>query len=170
MRARLNRWPRLADRAIERISRLFNNIGMLGLMLLMTVTTADVLLRIALNRPIRGANEIVEFMMLLVVFLAVALTQYLKSNISVNLLYARFPERIKAILECFLHLLCLGICCLIVWQSIVFQQHLQDVNSLSVILKIPVSPFQLILVIGISLLCLVFLRDFIYAVRKAVTR
>ena len=81
-----------AEGVIAWVSRVFNNIGMVFLTFLMLVITADVLLRDIFNRPLRGANEIAEFSMLLVVFLSVAFTQYVKSNIAVSILYDRFPK------------------------------------------------------------------------------
>lgn len=161
---------RLAEKAIALISRLFNNIGMVFLSFLMLVITADVFLRIAFNHPIRGANELAEFIMLLVVFLAIAYTQHLKSNISVNILYERFPRAAKVIIDVFVYLLCLGICGLILWQAFVYHNYLSEIDRASLILKVPLAPFQLVMIVGFFMLCLVLIFDLIHALRKAVNK
>ena len=161
---------RLAEKAIAAISRLLNNIGMVFLTLLMFVITVDVLLRFSINQPIRGANELAEFTMFVVVFLAMAYAQHLKANISIDLLYAKFPRIVQAITDIFIYLLCLGICSLILWQAFVYQKYLWELNKVSLILKAPVAPFQLVMVIGFFALCLVFLLDLIHSLRKVVNK
>jgi TRAP-type C4-dicarboxylate transport system permease small subunit len=54
---------------LGRASRLLLYAGAVALILMMLVTTADVVLRAALNSPIRGVVDAVEITMLLVVFL-----------------------------------------------------------------------------------------------------
>lgn len=170
MGLKLQRWPENFEKVIALTSRVLNNIGMAFLILLMLVITADVLLRATLNRPIRGANEISEFMMILVVYLAVAYTQRMKAHVSVDLLTSRFPQRAQAIVESVIYLLSLGICSMIAWQAFVYLKRLWDINRVSDILKVPVAPFSLVLAIGFIIFCLVLLLDFLHSLRKAITR
>ncbi len=50
------------------VSRTMSNIGMVVLLMLMLLITADVLLRYLFNRPILGTFDIVELMLGIVIF------------------------------------------------------------------------------------------------------
>jgi TRAP-type C4-dicarboxylate transport system permease small subunit len=158
---------RLIEKAIALVSRWFNNIGMVFLNFLMLVITADVILRITLNRPIRGSNELAEFIMLLVVFTGVAYTQHMKSNVSVSILYDKFPRVARLTIDIFIDMLCLGICGLILWQAFAYHGYLSKLNRTSLILKIPEAPFEIVMIVGLLMLCLVLVFDIIHDIQRA---
>ena len=161
---------KLAEKVIALVSRWLNNIGMVFLAFLMLVITADVLMRGILNKPIRGANEIAELTMLIIVFLGIAYAQHLKANISVGILFDKFPGKVQDILNIFIYLLCLGICAVILWQTFSYHSYLTELKRTSLILEIPVAPFQIIMIIGFFMLCIVFIIDVINSVRKVVSK
>ena len=156
------------DNLMALITRWLNNIGMIFISLLMFLITGDVILRWSINSPIRGVNELAEFSMLLVVFLTLGLTQFKKSNVSVDIIFVRFPVRVQNILNIFTCLLCLGISALMLRQSLLYNIYLAEINRKSVILHIPLSPVQVVMVIGFAVLCLVLLVQLIDYTRKAV--
>jgi TRAP-type C4-dicarboxylate transport system permease small subunit len=71
-----------AARGIERVanplSRITDSVGRVILALMMLLITVDVVLRYFLNRPIKGSYELVEFMLVLLVYLGLAYTSYPK--------------------------------------------------------------------------------------------
>jgi len=156
------------DNLMALLSRWLNNIGMIFISLLMFLITVDVILRWSINSPIRGVNELAEFSMLLVVFLTLGFTQFKKSNVSVDILFVRFPVRVQNILNIFTCLLCLAISALMLRQSLLYNIYLAEINRKSVILQIPISPIQVVMVIGFAMLCLVLLVQLIDYTRKAV--
>jgi len=158
------------ERLIAFLSRWLNNLGMVFLTILMLVITLDVILRWTVNKPIRGVNELAEFSMLLLIFLTIGFTQVMKGNISVDILFLKFPRKMQAVAEIFTYLLSLGISVLLVWQAMTYNNYLSNINRVSVILKIPVAPIQTVMVVGFSLLCIVFLLQLIASVRKAVQK
>ena len=160
---------RFAEKAIALISRWFNNLGMVFLNFLMIVITVDVILRVTINRPIRGSNEMAEFIMLMVVFLGIAYTQYLKANISVSIIFDRFPQKLQDALMVLIYLTMLFTAGLILWRAIAYNIYLFDLNRVSLILKLPVAPFQAVMIAGFLLLCLVLILDVINAVRKVIS-
>ena len=163
----LKRWPVYFEKTVTHICRILNNIGIAFLMMLMVVITLDVILRAVTRQGIIGTNELAEFMMVLVVFLAIAYTQLRKSNIKVELIFSRFPERAQAIINSVIYIIVLGVSILIVWQCIVYQENLQHTNRVSEVLHIPVAPFQFFLIIGFSLLCVVLFMDLVHSIREA---
>ena len=161
---------RFAEKVIALISRWANNIGMVFLNFLMLVITADVILRVTINRPIRGSNEMAEFIMLMIVFLSVAYTQLQKSNIAVGILFDKFPAKMKVVVDTFVYLVCLGVAGLILWRAFAYNAYLSEIGRVSLILKIPVAPFQVVMIVGFMMLCLVLVFDFINSVRKVMNK
>ena len=157
-----------AEKIITLVSRYLNYIGMGFLIVLMLLITADVLLRATLNHPIKGSVELAELVMVMTIFLAMAYVQVQRRNIAVDILYDKFPAKVRAILDVIMTTLCLGISVLILWRSIEFQMYLQDSGRGTVVLNIPLFPFQLMVVIGYFMLCLVFITHVADAIRKAV--
>jgi len=166
MNVRPDRKIHLLEKALHPIARAINGAGtvVLGVMVLLTV--ADVLLRLFLDRPIRGAFEIVEFLMVMVVFSAMAYTGLLRGHIVIQILSSRLPERPRAILDSIADLISIGFCCLLIWQGIAQAQMTRLHNDISGVLSIPVSPFYYVLVLGMALMGLVFLANLLDSVGR----
>jgi TRAP-type C4-dicarboxylate transport system permease small subunit len=163
-------WTGWIEKAIALVSRVFNSIGMVFLILLMLVITADVILRASLNKPIHGAIEISQFMMLIVVFLALAYTQHAKAHIAVDLLYTRFPKIVKSVIDILIYILSLGIVSLMTWQALVYTNRLNETNKISDILMVPIAPFEIIVLAGLGLFGLVLFIDLIHSIGKVFSR
>jgi len=166
MNVRPDRKIHLLEKVLYPIARAINGAGtvVLGVMVLLTV--ADVLLRLFLDRPIRGAFEIVEFLMVMVVFSAMAYTSLLRGHIVIQILSSRLPERPRAILDSIADLISIGFCCLLIWQGIAQAQMTRLHNDISGVLSIPVSPFYYVLVLGMALMGLVFLANLLDSVGR----
>ena len=123
--------------------------GVLGLLMLLTV--ANVILRDFFDKPIMGTPELSEFMMVLVVFLALAWCAITRKHVKVELIVNRFSPRIQAILNGITLLLALGVFVVITWQSALESMAVYDTTSL---LRIPHTPFYWIMTFGLGLFCL----------------
>ena len=166
MNLRLYGTIHLLEKALHPTIRVINGVGtvVLGVMVLLTV--ADVLLRLFLDRPIRGAFEIVEFLMVMVVFSAMAYTGLLRGHIVIQILSSRLPECPRAILDSIADLISIGFCCLLIWQGIAQAQMTRLRNDISGVLSIPVSPFYYVVVLGMVLMGLVFLANLLDSVGR----
>ena len=107
----------LLDRYADRISNIFNIIGVSFLMLMMFLVATDVFLRYLFNSPIEGVYEAIELMMAMVFCYGIAFTQRHKGHVSVNLLISRLSERKQTVIDCCVSLVTLIIFVLITWQS-----------------------------------------------------
>ena len=123
--------------------------GVLGL--LMVLTVANVILRDFFDKPIMGTPELSEFMMVLVIFLALAWCAITRKHVKVELIVNRFSPRIQAILNGITLLLTLGVFVIITWQSALESMVVYDTTSL---LRIPHTPFYWIMTFGLGLFCL----------------
>lgn len=158
------------ERAVSRISHVANNAGACVLVMMMCLVTMDVLLRYAVNRPVKGAFELVEFMMVSVTCLGMAYTGIKKGHVAVELLVSRFSPRVQAIFDSFNWFVSMGLFFLISWKAIVHAKVIWDSGLISSILSVPVFPFLFVLALGSGLLCLVFLVDFIHSVSRVLRK
>jgi len=155
------------EKLMETLGRWTGNIGMVFLFLLMLIITVDVFLRVFFNSPIKGVNELAEYSLLIMVFLTISFVQSLKANISVDILYSKFPPKLQMVMDIFTDILCLVISVLMLRQSIVFNRYLATSNGRTMILKIPQSPVQFVMVIGLGMLSIVFLIQIINFIIRA---
>jgi TRAP-type C4-dicarboxylate transport system permease small subunit len=136
---------------------------------MMFLTFTDVLLRYVFNSPVPGATELIEFMMGIVVTFSVAYTAYKKSHISVDMVIERFPERAKKMIGCVTSFLTLVLFVLICWQTVflIFEDY--ESNLESAVLYLPVYPFTAAVAVGLLILCVVVLGDFISRLGEVVS-
>jgi TRAP-type C4-dicarboxylate transport system permease small subunit len=119
--------------------------------LLMLVVVADVIGRYFFNSPITGASEIASFMMIVVVFPALAWAAITGKHVKVDLLMARFRPRIQAICDSITLLATLAVFAVIVWRSILESMVTHNVTSL---IRLPHAPFYWIMTLGLAVFCL----------------
>ncbi len=84
-------------KAIERVSRALNIVGMGGVFVLILWVTTDVAGRYLFNKPIVGSLEITELLMAVMVFSGLAYTGVLRAHIRIDTLVGRFPERVQTV-------------------------------------------------------------------------
>ena len=149
---------------IYSLSRLMGYVatGMLGLLMLLTV--ADVCGRSFFNSPITGTSELSEFMMVSVVFLALAWCALARKHVSVDLLVSRFTPRVQAIVDSITLLSALGTFVIITWRSALESTEVVAATSL---LRLPHTPFYWIMTGGLALFCLAIMALLIENVTEA---
>jgi tripartite ATP-independent transporter DctM subunit len=154
-----------AARAIERVanplSRITDSAGRVVLALMMLLITVDVVLRYFLNRPIKGSYELVEFMLVLLVYLGLAYTQTKKGHVSVTLFTAKLPLGQVSVIRSATYLLCLAIFGIISWRCVLQAETLRASETASGVLFIPNFPFMWVVALGSVLLFVIFLIDFL---------
>ncbi|CAB1055340.1 TRAP dicarboxylate transporter, DctM subunit, unknown substrate 3 [Olavius sp. associated proteobacterium Delta 1] len=151
---------------IYTLSRGINSIGVVLLMGMMLLIVVDVFLRLVCNQPIMGAYEIVQFIMMILVYLGLASTAVQKVHIGIDLMVARFSERTRAFVDSLTLLLGFGFFALVTWRNILRARVLLLENETSFLLSIPTFPFYYILAFGCGVLCLVLLVQLIETIAK----
>ena len=145
---------------VNKLSLFADIVGRVVLAAMVIIVTLDVVLRYFFNRPISGSYELVEFMMVTLVYLGLAYTQTQKGHISVTLLTDKFSPGTMAVISTVTNLLCVGIFALITWRCIVEAGVLKANGTSSGVLFIPNFPFMWIVAFGSALLSLVFFLEF----------
>jgi TRAP-type C4-dicarboxylate transport system permease small subunit len=133
-------------------------IGGFAVLALMTVATANVVLRMV-HAPYRGAYEVVSFLGAVVIAFALGYTEKRKGNIIVEILTERFPKRLQRTLE--------GASCvisgvffsLVSWQVYEYGMKIMESGELSETLKIVFHPFVFAVSVGFAALALTLFVD-----------
>lgn len=146
------------------MSRGINSIGVVLLMGMMLLIVVDVFLRRVFNHPIMGTFEVVQFILLILVYLGLAFAAAQKAHIGIDLVVARFSERTRAFIDSFTLLLGFGFFALVTWRNILKAGEMLLENETSFLLSIPTFPFYCILAFGCAVLCLVLLVQLIEAI------
>lgn len=146
-----------------------HRVGSFMLLLMTLLTTADVMLRYFFNRPIPGAYELVQFMMVILVSFSLAYCFIQKGHISVDVVISRCPQRAQVIIKSIGTLISLGLVSLITWQSALYAKVISEAGWESLILDIPLFPFIAVVSCGCGVLCLALLKDFVSLCRHSPT-
>jgi len=142
--------------------------GILAVM--MFLTAMDVLLRYIFNRPISGALELTEYMMVILVAFGIAYCAVLKGHVRVEVLTSHLPPRVQSVISSITYLLSLSVFSLITWQGAIYIKLIFDDELTSTVLLIPRFPFVAILTLGCAIFSLVLLVDFLDYLSQAVRK
>lgn len=137
-------------------------IGYAALAVIVLVTFVDGSGRYLLNRPVTGAYELVQAVMIILGGFAIMHTTVERGHVAVDLVLARFPERGRAMVGRVASLLGFG-----AWAVIAYWRFhtLPDLSEgLGGSVYIPLLPFLLTLVFAICLCCLTLLIQAVYPV------
>ena len=144
----------IKTKTIHFISRVFAIASGIVVGLMMLLTVADVFMRFFFNSPITGATEITEFMMICVVFLALAWCALTKMHVKVSLLVSNFSNKAQTIIDIITLTATLIICAIITWRSLLESISTYKNHIASSLINLPYYPFKLIMTLGFAVFCL----------------
>jgi TRAP-type C4-dicarboxylate transport system permease small subunit len=150
------------------ISRVMNRVATVALFCMMFLTIADVFLRKVFSRSILGTVEVTEFLMLILVFFALAQTEALNGHVKVDLVMGRFSERTQAAVDVITQVICFLLFGLFTWSALVYSEKMREAAEVSQDLWLPIYPFVYVVVAGCAILSLALLIKFLMALAKIV--
>jgi len=150
----------MVQRIIQKLIRSVNYISCALMVVMLLLIVVDVLLRYLFTRPIAGSVELVELMLVVIVFLGIAFTGVQKGHVALDLVVKRLSERPRAFVFGITSALSLVTFSLIVWQSIVQSGWVQGKDIITRVWKIPVFPIYYVIAFGSLLLCIAILLEF----------
>ena len=155
----IRKWEKLRDRTSQ--------ISEWGSMLMMMSIVFDVVMRYFGGIPIHGMIELNEFLMVLIIFLALGKCQSRRANIRINILFNRFSEGTRIRLN-----ILAWIIGLITFFSITifgleqaFLSTLHNEVKWGVV-KFPIWPGRIVLAVGALMLSAQFLMDILAEMRS----
>lgn len=151
----------------SKISRSFYKISCLLLFIMPFPVFFDVLARYLFSKSIPGAIEIESYLLLIIVFLSLAYTQFHEGHIRIDFLISKFPEWARNIIDSCIYLICSLFFFLMSYQ--IFQRGLLKIQDqeISYDLEIPTYIFWFIAALGTLLLGLAVSKDFLSALNRA---
>ena len=134
------------------------------LVLLMLLTTADVVGRYFFNAPLTGVFDLTQFAVLIMTFLSFAYCAYHGAHVAIELLYNRLGRTVQRVLDPAINLAGCALFALIAWRAAVQSVDVREFAEASQLLTIPFFPFYWVLAFGAGLMALVLaLRIFVPA-------
>jgi TRAP-type C4-dicarboxylate transport system permease small subunit len=148
------------ERGINRTCWIFNLMGVVMLFFMMLLTTADVVLRYVFNAPIAGSIDIVELMMVILVWGAVAYCAFVGGHVRVDVVYSKLPKTAQTILDRITFTASAFTLALITWRlGYRVYSFLRNpmTSPITMTLHIPLWPFLIVATLGSALFCLVLI-------------
>jgi TRAP-type C4-dicarboxylate transport system permease small subunit len=142
---------------IDTLTNLMNRFAAGILFVMMLLTMADVVLRKVFSKGILGALELTEFMMMGLVFFALARVELLDRNISVDLVVQHMNRRTRLMIGMITRLICFVLFCLVTLSVFVYAQVMKVSNEVTVDIGISRYPFVYAAAAGCAVLALVLL-------------
>ena len=137
-------WERRADAVLGIAASIL-------LFCLMTITFADVVARYLLNRPIRGAFEITELGLLMLIFAGLPLVSHADEHVTMDFIDRILPERIARLWVRAIHLVCAAIMFFLAWQVWVKADRIAGYGDTTDVLRISIGPFVYFMALMIGL-------------------
>jgi TRAP-type C4-dicarboxylate transport system permease small subunit len=141
---------------VERLIRYSATMGMVIVLPLMLITTGDVLGRSFFNKPIAGTFELSEYMLAVLILMGAAYTQQVKGHVTVAFLTHKLGRKAQLTCRVLTLTLSLFIVGILVWQG--FKLGIEE-TGVTDQLRIPRTPFKMLVGIGGGLLWLQLLFD-----------
>jgi len=155
------------ERAIGAIAKYMDFISRIGFFAMMALVTINVILRYAWT-SISGTYDYVQLITAVSVGAAIAYTAYERGNIEIELLMERFSERVQNIMASVMMLITLVFFSLAMWQVIRLAHDMQVAGETTMTAYVPFAPFLYWIAVGLGLMMIVMILQFIRLILKAV--
>lgn len=108
---------------------------------MMLLTFLDVVGRYLLNRPIRGAFELTELALLVLIFAGLPLVSHADEHVTMDFIDRLLGNRARDIWVRFMHAVCAAIMFFIAWQTWIKAGKIAGYGDTTDVLRILVGPF-----------------------------
>lgn len=143
------------------------NVSLVAIMVMIVLTTADVILRYVFNNPIPGTFEVEAMLIVFVVFLSLAYIQSRRAHIRVDVLISHLPPVGQLYLSIVGHFISLSIFGVIAWQGGVAAHEAWVTGDYTMgLIPYPFWPAKWALAIGVAFFCLRFVSDIVVDVGR----
>lgn len=155
---------------VEAASRILNNAAKFCLAGMAFLVVLNVIVRITPIGPISGTFELVGYLGALLTAFALAHNQAEKGNISVEFVASRLPQCAQDILDCIVFFFGMILYSVISWRCVEEAIAISKTGEVSPTLSIPFYPVFVAIALGVIMLGLVLLTDFLKATGKVLKK
>ena len=126
------------EKHIDSVLGIAASILLFGMMLL---TFADVVARYLFNLPIRGAFEVTELTLLVLIFAGLPLVSHADEHVTMDFIDRVLPQAAQRALVRIVHAICAAIMFFLTWQVWIKAGKIAGYGDTTDVLKITVGPF-----------------------------
>ena len=146
----------------RRVEALLGVVASVILLAMMLLTFVDVVARYVFNRPVRGAFEITELMLLVLIFAGLPLVSFTDEHALMDFIDRLLPSRAQRAVEGLVQGVCAAIMFLLAWQVWIKADRIWAYRDATDVLRIVYGPFVYFMAVSIGLAGLIHL----YKVRE----
>jgi TRAP-type C4-dicarboxylate transport system permease small subunit len=119
---------------------------------MMTLTFVDVVARYVFNRPLRGAFEVTELLLLVLIFAGLPLVTHAREHVTMDFVDRVLPARGRLVLHRCVQVACAAIMLLLAWLIWLKADRIWEYRDATDVLRIVYGPFVyfMSLMIGLS--------------------
>ena len=121
------------------------------LFFMMVLTFFDVVGRYLLNRPIRGAFEITELGLVVLIFAGLPLVSHADEHVTMDFIDRVLPDRVRRAWIRAMHAICAAIMFLLAWQVWIKATRIAGYADTTDVLRVPIGPFVYFMALMIGL-------------------
>ena len=138
--------------AVHKISNVFAWVGTVALFFMMLLTFIDVLGRYIFNKPVIGAQDVVEQLMVVLVFTVLGQVTIDRIHIRADVLNPVLSVRNYCIISAISFGIAAAVVILMAWQTgIQAWKHVLNLNLVTGVISMPLAPFYVITSLGLAL-------------------
>jgi TRAP-type C4-dicarboxylate transport system permease small subunit len=123
--------------------------------MMMVLTFADVVARYLINHPIRGAFEITELTLLVLIFAGLPLVSHADEHVTMDFIDRMLPQRARRPWVRAMHGVCAAIMFFLAWQVWIKATRISSYADTTDVLRITIGPFVYFMALMIALTGLV---------------
>jgi len=152
------------------ISSAIEWVGLIGFLIMMLITTVDVIGAKLFLHPVFGALDIVMQVQLIAMSFAVATTLIAGRHVAVEFFIPLLPKPLQRVVDVFVNLLGFALFLVLVWRLTEYAYSLQIQNELTPTARIPLYPFAYGAAFACIPVCLVYLYHLLASIVRLVKR
>jgi TRAP-type C4-dicarboxylate transport system permease small subunit len=143
-------------------------IGVLGVMVMVITTCADILGAKLFNLPLAGSIEIVSMVQVAALVFAVSSTQRYRGHISVDMFVEKFPPPIRSAVKVLVSLLGLLLFLLLFYEGILLGNFYLGTGEATATIQLPLYPFAYSFSIAMIPIVMMLLVDLSQAIKEVI--
>ena len=154
------------EQIVFRCAKFLSVIGYIALGASCLLICVDVMLRYFWAKPIPGGYNLNEFLLVAIIASPLALCQWEKSHVRVDLLTGKVGEKTRTIMELVTLVLVLPLFAMAVWTGAAeASRALLTGDYIQGLVHYPIWPAKSLVPLGISCLCVVLIIDIVHCAR-----
>jgi TRAP-type C4-dicarboxylate transport system permease small subunit len=153
----------------NRLSQWGEWIGVVGIMVMVGLTCADVIGAKLFLLPVPGVTEIVSLVQVATIVFAVAVTQRHGGHIGVEMFVDTMPSRVRSWIKAFTSLLGLILFALLIYEGVGLGNEYVESGEVTATVQVPFYPFAYAFSLALLPVAMMMLVDMVEALKEALS-